>query len=93
MRDQRKSAAVEGAKGMQSYDIIGDIHGHADELNALLETLGYRNGKGAHSHPEAGRSFSSATTLTGGRRSGRFWRSCGRWSMPGRRWQSSEITR
>jgi len=52
MRNQRKSAAVEGTKGMQSYDIIGDIHGHADELNALLETLGYRNGKGAHSHPE-----------------------------------------
>jgi hypothetical protein len=33
---------------MSAYDIIGDIHGHSDELNALLETLGYRNG----SHPE-----------------------------------------
>lgn len=28
----------------ETYDIIGDIHGHADELHALLETLGYRNG-------------------------------------------------
>jgi len=33
---------------MNTYDIIGDIHGHADELQALLETLGYRQG----SHPE-----------------------------------------
>ncbi|WP_442510538.1 metallophosphoesterase [Novipirellula sp. SH528] len=23
------------------YDIIGDIHGHADELKALLSDLGY----------------------------------------------------
>jgi len=25
----------------QFYDIIGDIHGHADELAELLELLGY----------------------------------------------------
>jgi hypothetical protein len=33
------------------YDIIGDIHGHADELRALLERLGYsvRNGTYKHS--------------------------------------------
>jgi len=36
----------------QSYDIIGDIHGHADELNALLETLGYRNVGASHRHPD-----------------------------------------
>ena len=36
----------------QAYDIIGDIHGHADELHALLEKLGYRNGSGPHSHPD-----------------------------------------
>lgn len=35
---------------MQAYDIIGDIHGHADELHALLDKLGYRNG--AASHPD-----------------------------------------
>ena len=33
---------------MNKYDIIGDIHGHADELHALLEILGYQQG----SHPE-----------------------------------------
>lgn len=36
----------------QAYDIIGDIHGHADELRALLETLGYDNASGAYCHPE-----------------------------------------
>jgi len=33
---------------MQPYDIIGDIHGHADELHALLDKLGYRNGTAPH---------------------------------------------
>ena len=34
------------------YDIIGDIHGHANPLNALLRTLGYINLDGVYSHPE-----------------------------------------
>ena len=34
------------------YDIIGDIHGHADELNALLTSLGYRNGENPCRHPD-----------------------------------------
>jgi hypothetical protein len=25
-----------------SYDIIGDVHGHADQLEGLLRQLGYR---------------------------------------------------
>ena len=33
---------------MQAYDIIGDIHGHADELHALLDILGYGNGTASH---------------------------------------------
>ena len=33
------------------YDFIGDIHGHADELEALLKKLGYDNQKGFFSHP------------------------------------------
>lgn len=37
---------------MNKYDIIGDIHGHADELRSLLETLGYRNERGAWRHPD-----------------------------------------
>lgn len=33
-------------------DIIGDIHGHADELKKLLEKLGYEKQNGAYAHPE-----------------------------------------
>ncbi|EKD81612.1 MAG: Metallophosphoesterase [uncultured bacterium] len=33
------------------YDFIGDIHGHADELRALLEKLGYRQTGGVYRHP------------------------------------------
>lgn len=34
-------------------DIIGDVHGHADVLCALLEKLGYRKTGGVWSHPES----------------------------------------
>jgi hypothetical protein len=34
------------------YDLIGDIHGHADELVQLLETLGYKIAQGVYRHPE-----------------------------------------
>ncbi|MGM0563389.1 MAG: metallophosphoesterase [Pseudomonadota bacterium] len=34
------------------YDIIGDIHGHADKLTALLKKMGYREHDGAWQHPE-----------------------------------------
>ncbi len=34
------------------YDIIGDIHGYADELEMLLKKLGYENKSGKYSHPE-----------------------------------------
>jgi hypothetical protein len=33
------------------HDIIGDIHGHADELVELLERLGYREQQGTFRHP------------------------------------------
>ncbi|APG59025.1 metallophosphoesterase [Christiangramia salexigens] len=33
-------------------DFIGDIHGHADELEILLLKLGYRKIDGVYSHPE-----------------------------------------
>ena len=36
----------------QAYDIIGDIHGHAAELEDLLRTLGYGEVDGRYSHPE-----------------------------------------
>lgn len=34
------------------FDIIGDIHGHADKLEALLQKLGYTLKNGAYWHPE-----------------------------------------
>lgn len=34
-----------------SYDIIGDIHGQCQKLEALLRTLGYRESGGAWRHP------------------------------------------
>jgi hypothetical protein len=36
------------------YDLIGDIHGHADELTTLLESMGYARHDGHYTHP-AGR--------------------------------------
>ena len=35
-----------------NYDIIGDIHGHAGALTALLRDLGYRHRGGAWRHPD-----------------------------------------
>ncbi len=34
------------------YDLIGDIHGHADELVQLLERLDYRKIRGIYRHPD-----------------------------------------
>lgn len=33
------------------YDVVGDIHGHADALLRLLEKLGYADTRGAFRHP------------------------------------------
>jgi hypothetical protein len=33
-------------------DLIGDIHGHADKLEALLQKLGYSKSAGTYYHPE-----------------------------------------
>lgn len=33
------------------YDVIGDIHGYADELEALLRGLGYEQRNGTYQHP------------------------------------------
>jgi hypothetical protein len=35
-----------------NYDIIGDIHGHADELEVLLQKLGYGLENGVYKHKE-----------------------------------------
>ena len=34
------------------YDLIGDIHGHADELAQLLQALGYEQEQGTYRHAE-----------------------------------------
>ena len=34
------------------YDIIGDIHGHADALESLLQKMDYQKKSGAYAHPE-----------------------------------------
>jgi hypothetical protein len=39
------------------YDVIGDVHGHADELVAVLAKLGYRESSGAWRHPERTAAF------------------------------------
>lgn len=36
----------------QGYDLVGDIHGHADALHRLLDKLGYAELEGAFRHPE-----------------------------------------
>jgi len=33
------------------YDIIGDVHGHADQLKSLLKNMGYQLVDGCYSHP------------------------------------------
>ena len=40
--------------GPRQFDLIGDIHGHADELENLLGKLGYQQRRGSFRHP-AGR--------------------------------------
>ena len=40
---------------MTGFDIIGDIHGHADELEILLERLGYVEVNGVRQHPKGRR--------------------------------------
>ncbi|MEL6672079.1 MAG: metallophosphoesterase [Bacteroidota bacterium] len=37
---------------MPQIDFIGDIHGHADRLESLLQRLGYVHKNGAYRHPE-----------------------------------------
>lgn len=36
---------------VEGYDIIGDVHGHADELHALLKHMGYHLDHGIFRHP------------------------------------------
>jgi hypothetical protein len=49
MADKRRD--IVNQQDRQSYDLIADIHGHAIELKALLEKLGYRVERGCYRHP------------------------------------------
>ena len=40
---------------MDTYDIIGDIHGYATTLEVLLQTLGYANVQGCYTHRDPSR--------------------------------------
>jgi hypothetical protein len=37
---------------MPTYDVIGDIHGYADKLRALLSRLGYQQNGGVYGSPD-----------------------------------------
>ncbi|EDM28284.1 Diadenosine tetraphosphatase and related serine/threonine protein phosphatase [Lentisphaera araneosa HTCC2155] len=37
---------------MNKYDVIGDVHGYADELEVLLKKLGYQKISGVYRHPQ-----------------------------------------
>ena len=40
-----------------NYDIIGDVRGQIDKLDALLKRLGYRERQGARRHPDRQAAF------------------------------------
>ena len=44
-------ASSVGAGLVEGYDVIGDVHGHADKVAALLEKMGYTEESGAWRHP------------------------------------------
>ena len=46
-----RNATGETGLPKTGYDIIGDIHGHSQSLQALLEQLGYQNEGEAYRHP------------------------------------------
>ena len=37
---------------VQGYDLVGDIHGHADTLHRLLHKLDYAEVEGVFRHPQ-----------------------------------------
>lgn len=43
---------INSIKITSGLDIFGDIHGHADELEHMLQRLGYQNRDGTYRHPD-----------------------------------------
>ncbi len=48
----RAAANVGKTVGMTAFDVIGDVHGHADRLRRLLASMGYAERHGVWSHPD-----------------------------------------
>jgi hypothetical protein len=48
---------ISHSKMKDAYDLIGDLHGEAEKLRALLDRLGYRERKGAYRHPKGRRAI------------------------------------
>ena len=49
-REVNQDNAINQILRIQVYDIIGDIHGHADELVNLLKHLGYKESESGYYH-------------------------------------------
>ena len=50
MSSPTKTAAPCDDRPVTSYDVIGDVHGCADDLAALLDAMGYSNDTGVYKH-------------------------------------------
>lgn len=50
MSSTTKTAASCDDRPVTGYDVIGDVHGCADDLAALLEAMGYVNDTGVYAH-------------------------------------------
>lgn len=78
------SRACSEGKEFMRYDIIGDIHGHADALlEALLTDLGYSNKGGAWRHP-ARQALFVGDFIDRARSRWKPSALCGGWSTPDR---------
>ena len=49
--DMTSADGDRSAINVPGYDVIGDIHGHADKLTALLRKMGYSEQEGVWQHP------------------------------------------
>lgn len=45
------SQPVTARTAFEGYDVVGDVHGHADKLEGLLDQMGYSFGTGVWRHP------------------------------------------
>ena len=65
----------------EKYDIVGDIHGHADKLQRLLQRLGYDERDGIYRHASRQLVFVGDLIDRGAEIRRTSCRSRARWSM------------